>query len=79
MTSDDILKLEAPPKSIAIIGAGAIGCEFASFFQEIGTEVTLIEMMERVLPLEDSDVGKTLGEDFRVPRRQRTDLRARLS
>lgn len=64
MTSDDILKLEAPPKSITIVGAGAIGCEFASFFQEIGTEVTLIEMMPTVLPLEDPDIGKTLGKIF---------------
>lgn len=64
MTSDHILKLGVPPKSIAIIGAGAIGCEFSTFFQEIGTEVTLIEMLATVLPLEDPDVGKALGKIF---------------
>jgi dihydrolipoamide dehydrogenase len=64
MTSDDVLKMEAPPKSIAIIGAGAIGCEFASFFQEIGCEVALIEMMDTLLPLEDVDVGKALARVF---------------
>jgi dihydrolipoamide dehydrogenase len=64
MTSDDILALESLPKSIAIIGAGAIGCEFASFFHEIGTEVTLIEMLETLLPLEDADIGKALAKVF---------------
>ncbi|MEK7247462.1 MAG: FAD-dependent oxidoreductase, partial [Chloroflexota bacterium] len=43
LNSDHLLALEEPPKSIVIVGAGAVGCEFASFFADIGTEVTLIE------------------------------------
>ncbi len=64
LTSDDLLQLEAPPKSIIVVGAGAIGCEFASFFVDIGTEVTLIEMMPTVVPLEDADVGRALGKSL---------------
>lgn len=64
LTSDDLLQLEAPPKSIIIIGAGAIGCEFASFFVDIGTEVTLIEMMPTVVPLEDPDAGRVLAKSL---------------
>lgn len=62
ITSDHLLQRDTPPKSIAIIGAGAIGCEFASFFADIGTEVTLIEMMPAVVPLEDGDAGRVVGK-----------------
>jgi len=62
LTSDQLLALEEQPRSIAIIGAGAVGCEFASFFVDIGTEVTLIEMMPTCVPLEDPDAGKALGK-----------------
>jgi dihydrolipoamide dehydrogenase len=64
ITSDHLLKRDTPPKSIVIIGAGAIGCEFASFFADIGTEITLIEMLPSVVPLEDSDAGRVLGKSF---------------
>lgn len=60
LTSDHALALEEPPKSIAIIGAGAVGCEFASFFTDIGVETTLIEMMPTCVPLEDPDAGKVV-------------------
>ena len=62
ITSDEILESESAPKSIAIIGGGAIGCEFASFFIDAGAEVTLIEVMPELVPLEDADAGKTLGK-----------------
>ncbi|MDO8617251.1 MAG: dihydrolipoyl dehydrogenase [Dehalococcoidia bacterium] len=62
LNSDHLLALAAPPRSILIIGAGAVGSEFASFFLDIGTEVTLIEMLPAVVPLEDPDVGKALGK-----------------
>ncbi|HVP05786.1 MAG TPA: dihydrolipoyl dehydrogenase [Dehalococcoidia bacterium] len=62
LNSDHLLALEAPPKSIAIIGAGAVGSEFASFFTDIGTQVTLIEMLPTCVPLEDADAGKVLGK-----------------
>ena len=62
LNSDHLLELEELPKSIVIIGAGAIGCEFASFFADAGTEVTLIEMLPTVVPLEEADVGKALAK-----------------
>jgi len=65
LTSDDILVLEQIPKSLAIIGAGAIGVEFASFFSEIGTKVTLIEALPRVLPLEDEEISAELARAFK--------------
>jgi dihydrolipoamide dehydrogenase len=64
LDSDHLLRMENPPRSIAIIGGGAIGSEFASFFTDIGTEVTLIEMMPTIVPLEDADLGKALARSF---------------
>jgi len=62
LNSDHLLALEEAPKSIVIIGAGAVGCEFASFYADIGTEVTLIEMLPTCVPLEDADAGKIVGK-----------------
>ncbi len=62
LTSDHVLRMDKPPRSIVIVGAGAVGCEFASFFIDIGTKVTLIEMMPLIVPLEDADVGRALGK-----------------
>jgi dihydrolipoamide dehydrogenase len=62
LNSDHLLELEELPQSIAIVGAGAIGCEFASFFADVGSEVTLIEMLPTVVPLEDADCGKALAK-----------------
>ncbi|MDR2361819.1 MAG: dihydrolipoyl dehydrogenase [Prevotellaceae bacterium] len=53
------------PRSMAVIGSGAIGCELAWFFHHIGTEVTLIETMEAIAPLEDADVSAQLSRSFR--------------
>ncbi|MDD2293143.1 MAG: dihydrolipoyl dehydrogenase [Bacteroidales bacterium] len=53
------------PKSMAIIGSGAIGSEFAFFYRSLGVEVTLIEFMDRVLPIEDDDVCAQIGRSFR--------------
>ena len=64
LNSDHILERETAPKSLVIIGGGAIGCEFASFFADIGTEVTLVEMMPTLVPLEDADAGKVLAKAF---------------
>ena len=60
VTSDHVLALDQSPRSIVIIGAGAVGCEFASFFADIGVETTLVEMMPTCVPLEDADAGKVL-------------------
>ncbi len=55
ISSDEALVLEKAPKSIAIVGAGAVGCEFADVFNAFGSQVTLIDVMPSVLPLEDAD------------------------
>ena len=55
---------KSPPKSLVIIGAGAIGVEFAYFFNAFGTKVTLVEMMPQVVPVEDEDVAKGLQRSF---------------
>jgi dihydrolipoamide dehydrogenase len=58
MTSDDILELKEMPKSLLIIGAGAVGVEFGSIFGRFGTRVAVIEMLPRILPLEDEEISR---------------------
>jgi dihydrolipoamide dehydrogenase len=65
LSSDHILQLETLPKSIVVLGAGAVGCEFASMYRAFGAEVTLVEMLPRVLPLEDEEVSKELARVFK--------------
>jgi dihydrolipoamide dehydrogenase len=65
LTNIEILNLTAVPKSLAIIGAGAVGVEFASIFKRFGTDVTVIEMLPRVVPVEDEDVSKELERNFK--------------
>lgn len=62
--STGALNLQTIPKSIAILGAGPVGVEFASIYRAFGSEVTLIELLPRLLPLEDEDVGKALEQSF---------------
>lgn len=62
--SREAMVLEKQPKSIVIIGAGAIGVEFAYFFNAFGTKVTLIEMLPNILPLEDTEASQTLEKAF---------------
>lgn len=62
--SKEALTLPAQPKSIIIIGAGAIGVEFAYFFNSFGTKVTIIELLPNILPLEDTDVSVVLEKSF---------------
>ncbi len=57
ITSDEALKLEAPPKSLLIVGAGVIGLEFACVFSSLGTKITVVEMMNQALPLEEKSVA----------------------
>jgi dihydrolipoamide dehydrogenase len=52
------------PKSIIIVGAGAIGVEFAYFYNSFGSKVTLVEMLPQILPVEDEEVAKTLAKSF---------------
>ncbi len=60
LSSDSILQLEVIPKKLIVLGAGAVGTEFASIFNDIGSEVTLVEFMPTVLPIEDIDISKEL-------------------
>jgi len=60
----EILTLKNQPKSITIVGAGAIGVEFAYFYNTIGTNVTLVEYKPYILPLEDEDISKELAKIF---------------
>jgi len=62
--SREAMVLPKQPKSIIIIGAGAIGVEFAYFFNAFGTQVTLVEMLPAILPVEDTEVSQTLEKSF---------------
>jgi dihydrolipoamide dehydrogenase len=64
LTSREALVAKAAPQSLAIIGAGAIGVEFAYFFNAFGTKVTLIEMLPQILPVEDEEVARLLHRSF---------------
>jgi dihydrolipoamide dehydrogenase len=64
MTSREALAMKEMPSSIAILGAGAIGAEFAYFLNAFGCKVTLIEMLPTLLPIEDAEISKTLGKAF---------------
>jgi dihydrolipoamide dehydrogenase len=65
LTNIEILNLTSVPKSMIIIGAGAVGVEFASIFKRFGTEVTILEMLPRVVPVEDEEVSKELERCFK--------------
>ncbi len=65
LTSKEAMVLQEPPESMVIIGAGAIGVEFAYFFNAFGTQVTLVEMMPQILPLEDKEAASTVARAFK--------------
>lgn len=65
ISSDEALFLEKAPASLAIIGAGAVGSEFADIFNAFGTKVTLIEVLPRILPLEDAESSDLIAKVFR--------------
>lgn len=65
LTNVEILDLRQVPKSLVVIGAGAVGIEFASMFRRFGSAVTLVEMLPRIAPLEDEEVSKELDRSFR--------------
>ena len=64
VTSDDVLRMDTIPKDIVIVGAGAVGVEFASLYQDLGTKVTLLEYLPVIVPAEDADVSKELERSF---------------
>jgi len=65
ISSDEALFLEKAPSSMAVIGAGAVGMEFADIFHAFDTKVTLVEVLPRILPLEDAEASDTLTKSYR--------------
>ncbi|HTX16824.1 MAG TPA: dihydrolipoyl dehydrogenase [Candidatus Baltobacteraceae bacterium] len=65
LTNREILQLPAIPKSLVVVGAGAVGVEFASIFSTFGTEVTILEALPRIVPLEDEDISPELEKAFK--------------
>lgn len=65
LTNIEILKLGKIPKSLVVVGAGAVGVEFASIFRSFDCEVTILEMLPRMVPLEDEEVSKELARVYR--------------
>ena len=65
VNSDHILELKDVPKSLIVMGAGAVGCEFASVYSRFGAATTIVELMPRLVPLEDEEVSKELEKSFR--------------
>jgi len=68
LTSDDILHLDCLPRTIAVVGAGVIGCEYASMFAALGVRVTLVDRRARLLPFVDSEIADTLAYHLRENR-----------
>jgi dihydrolipoamide dehydrogenase len=64
VTSDDVLVADSLPKDVIVIGAGAVGVEFASMYQDLGVKVTLLEYLPAVVPLEDREVSQVLERSF---------------
>ena len=65
MNSDSILEIERIPKSIIVLGAGAVGCEFASVFNHVGSKTSIVEYLPALLPIEDADISKELEKIFK--------------
>jgi dihydrolipoamide dehydrogenase len=65
ITSTEAMSLSEQPKELIVIGAGAIGIEFAYFYSVLGTKVTVIEMLDHILPVEDTEVSQTLEKNFK--------------
>lgn len=63
--SEKAMMLEKQPKKMVIVGAGAIGVEFAYFYNSIGTDVTIVELQKSLVPVEDEDIGKELGKIYK--------------
>jgi dihydrolipoyl dehydrogenase len=64
VTSDDVLRMDTLPGSVIVIGAGAVGVEFASMYHDLGASVTLLEYLPAIVPLEDRDVSRELERTF---------------
>ena len=65
ITSTEAMSLQKQPKDLIVVGAGAIGVEFAYFYSALGTKVTVIEMLKNILPIEDEEVSIALEKNFK--------------
>ena len=65
LTNREILQMESIPKSLVVVGAGAVGVEFASIFRTFGTDVTILEALPRIVPLEDEEISPELEKSFK--------------
>ena len=65
LTNREILQLQSIPKSLVVVGAGAVGVEFASLFRTFGSEVTILEALPRIVPLEDEEISPELEKAFK--------------
>lgn len=65
LSSDDALNIKEIPKSLLIVGAGVIGCEFACIFSEFGTEITMVEMLPRAVSTEDTEISELLERELK--------------
>ena len=72
MTSDEVLDLDYVPARVAVIGGGAIGCEFASTFADLGAKVTILEALPKILPGLDADVANVVVRSFK---KKKIDIR----
>jgi dihydrolipoamide dehydrogenase len=72
MSSDEVLDLEEVPARVAVIGGGAIGCEFASTFADLGAQVTILEALPKILPGLDADVANVVVRSFK---KKKIDIR----
>jgi dihydrolipoamide dehydrogenase len=72
MTSDEVLDIDYVPERVAVIGGGAIGCEFASMFADLGADVTILEALPKILPGLDNDVANVVVRSFK---RNKIDIR----
>ncbi len=68
ISSDQAVHMKALPERLLIVGAGVIGCEFACLFRELGADVTVVELLDRVLPLGDADVSRLMARELRKQR-----------
>ncbi len=65
LTSDELLDLDVMPSHLVVLGAGAVGVEFASVFRSFGCDVTIVELMDRLVPIEDAEVSAEFGKAFK--------------
>ena len=65
VNSDHILELDNVPRSLVVMGSGAVGVEFASVYARFGAETTVIELLDRIVPIEDADISKELARSFK--------------